>query len=38
MVEDDETDETDETVKSPDEEGGPEPVGDPKGGYEQMGY
>lgn len=32
MVEDDEADEADETVKSPDEEGGPEPVSDPGSG------
>lgn len=32
VVEGDEADEADETVKPPDEEGGPEPVGDSKGG------
>ena len=38
MVEDDDTNDTDEAVKSPDEEGDPEPVGDPRGGRQGVRY
>ena len=36
MVEDDDADDTDEAVKSPDEEGDPEPIGDPRGRCQEM--